>query len=816
MAVNNETDVSSHNAPSTVPVLDISKLHSLPSEQQELYLLNHVTNSHKLIGRLEPNEVNLCQKELKKYLLQIITLPTPAASRIIRLNVGRCFADIYGKGDRKSLYEAINQLCDIVAGNKSEKNIRPKHAAVVSLGFIFQSAGLSALSISGLAVSVILRAFRTAQNHVGYRGSCLRSLSKIIRCLTQAIDETVARDIWKQARQAISNDKAFYVKSNACFCVKDLIRHTTYFDKVNDYDKLQTAILKAFDSPSARVRYAAAQTFASRLVKSYSETPLKDTSKVKKPRKGSKKQGVNELDEDAVDLSDSPAPEKYLAVLQFNLGDILNHLSSLYSRQASTNKVRAGIVACYSVVLKDLGPRVVEAHYGEIHSHLSSELLDAKTTKSTKYRQLLTRKLIAILLEDTIGKRILSEEGQLAAIRYLINDVLKDYPQTLKERNEPKKETLVSALSALRSLLQLLGCAAQPISEACRDSLLMILQHPSYTVRIYASACMKCLVVACPHMLVSAATICLNNIKRELSQLSTSRDASERSLGFAYGLSAITSTAEQFPIYGSTEVYSQIFSQATALLKSSSSSDLITSGTQIQIAWILLGGLMSLGPNFVKIHLPQLLLLWKNALAKPSNNDNRYTRDLLELHFLTRVRECALGSVFSFLNFNSKILTVDIVKRISVMIQNTVEFLHSLPDGKHVEDINQRVHSGLQLADLALMVQRRIFQCCNKLITSSSVGGSEIILQSSLLPIAISSFADPEDHIQSTLSTAIAGSTGSFDTIWDLSDSSAYGLTSLLRGFSVVKSNEDDEGFEQKPVNQSYFTEAIDDLVCYS
>ncbi|KAI5295094.1 hypothetical protein KEM56_005711, partial [Ascosphaera pollenicola] len=99
---------------------------------------------------------------------------------------------------------------------------------------------------------------------------------------------------------------------------------------------------------------------------------------------------------------------------------------------------------------------------------------------------------------------------------------------------------------------------------------------------------------------------------------------------------------------------------ATNLLKSSGTSELRVASTQIQVAWTLIGGLMSLGPNFVKIHLSQLLLLWKNALPKVLAKDSMAVhRNLLNASFLTHVRECALGSILAFLQFNSRLLTVD-------------------------------------------------------------------------------------------------------------------------------------------------------------
>ena len=86
-------------------------------------------------------------------------------------------------------------------------------------------------------------------------------------------------------------------------------------------------------------------------------------------------------------------------------------------------------------------------------------------------------------------------------------------------------------------------------------------------------------------------------------------------------------------------------------------------------------------------------------------------------------------------------------------------------------------------------------------------------MQSSLLPFAISTFADPENYVPLTLSTAIAGSAGSFETIWELSDNSAYGLTSLLKGYAVQILPSDNMEQEERQLASIYGIEAINDLV---
>lgn len=194
---------------------------------------------------------------------------------------------------------------------------------------------------------------------------------------------------------------------------------------------------------------------------------------------------------------------------------------------------------------------------------------------------------------------------------------------------------------------------------------------------------------------------------------------------------------------------------------------------------------MSLGPNFVKIHLSQLMLLWKNALPKPLNKENMVQRNLLELSFLSHVRECALGSMMAFLRFNARLLTSDVSKRLAAMLQNTALFLHSLPDKKTSEDPTLRLSPSLQLADFEVMVRRRVFQCFAQLMTLSPTGSVEVATQANILPLAVASFSDPENYAPSSLSVSIASSAGNFETIWDVADNYGFGVNGLVRGLDL-------------------------------
>ncbi|KAI4263605.1 MAG: hypothetical protein L6R42_001258 [Xanthoria sp. 1 TBL-2021] len=766
--------------------LDVNRLHSLPSEQQNLYLLTFTLSLENHVCSLNHEETCLQQSQVTKELLQIVQLAAPVPTRVIRNSLGRCWSYMLSKGDRKPLYESINQLVAIISAGKNEKELHSRHAAVYCLGEVYKAAGDSAITLSSVTCSHLLRLFKTAQTHTGLRAAIFRALEKLVGSVQGSVDETIAKDIWKTARGAASGDKAALVQANACRCLEELVRSTSYFDSAVEFEALKTTIWKTCDSPIALARRAAASCLATILVKGYSDAaPSRSASKPKKSKKPAKNHATPFEDEDG-DPShpSSPAARKGVVKLELNLPDLLGQLSSHYVRSSTTNKARAAITYCYIRVLKRLDSSVVQASYGEIASHLFSELLGNATISYDRYRLLLTRKYVQKILADCLASQVLAESGRLNAAKTLVNNILKNYPQVVKEIPEPSKQTLVGALNSLAYLIESLGSVFGTIGDSCQDALIQVLQHPSYTVQIHAAYCLRAFVLACPQQLIHCASICMNNATRELNHLTSGRHSHRRCVGFANGLAAVLSVSPLQPLYGSLEISSRALSIANDLLKNSAKAELRASSTQVQVAWILIGGLMSMGPDFVKIHVPQLLLLWRNALPKPLTRENSVQRDLAELSYLTHVRECALGSVLSFLESNQRLVTLDVSIRIAGLLQNTVDFLDTLPAKVKDENPSSRIVPALHFSDLVVMLRRRVLQCYTRLINFGPISSTDALGESKLLSLAVTLFADPS-YSPGSLESSIANSAASFDSIWDVADNRGFGVSGMVQGQTI-------------------------------
>ncbi|RDA90665.1 hypothetical protein CP533_4672 [Ophiocordyceps camponoti-saundersi (nom. inval.)] len=802
------------------PELDLAKLQSLPAEQQDLFLLTFVSELSHHVLSLSADDCTAQQFYLKREIFQIINLTSPLPSRVIRNNLGICLAHVFRKGDRKLLFETINDLVAAIASTKARPDgeTRAKHAAVTCLGDVFAAAGDSAIGLHQISCTTLIKALKASSHNAGLRAAVFNSLASIVGMIQGSMDESISRDIWKQARNHASTDKGTLVIVSACRCLKSLTQHTTYFRNSADFGKLETATFKAMDSSSAPVRHAAADCFAEALVQGLAGPADPVPVRPKKPQGKLKRISTHASivpDEDELPVrSESPVQSSWRAQdLALTLQDMMKLLSSHYVKSSTSNKARAAMGVCYARLFRRLGEQVVSTNYLTIVESMTVDLLGHATVSNNRFRLLMSRRIVDTLLQDVIGRRILGESGQMLAAKSLINNIFKNYPQALAERPEPSKQTLIVALGAVASLIDSLGSAANSFADSCRDGLLQVMQHPSYSVQVFASYCIKMFVLACPQQLLLCLSVCMNSLTRELSLLGGGRNSPKRCLGFAHGLAASLSASALRPLHGSVDINSRVLTMATNLLKSSSQSELRMSSTQIQVAWTLIGGLMALGPNFVKIHLSQLLLLWKNALPKPLAKDNTTARSLLEASFLTHVRDCALGSILVFLQFNNRLLTVDVSKRIAAMLQSTSAFLRSLPAKKTTDDISQRLTPALQLQDLDLMVQRRVLQCYIKLVNLSPAGGSEALLQSNLLTLAISLFADPENYMPSSLSASIAGAAATFESIWDVGDNSGFGITGMVSGFTVRKLPGQFDSSAEGEVESGSPEDAIDQLL---
>ena len=124
---------------------------------------------------------------------------------------------------------------------------------------------------------------------------------------------------------------------------------------------------------------------------------------------------------------------------------------------------------------------------------------------------------------------------------------------------------------------------------------------------------------------------------------------------------------------------------------------------------------MTIGTNFVKVHLSQLLLIWKNCFPKASPKDSG-SRTELEWNSLLINRYAALSALYSFLLYNRDLVTTDIAKRVAVFLNNTLSFVAALPISYTASSLPQgpTVPTDafrMDLVNREALIKTRLLQC---------------------------------------------------------------------------------------------------------
>lgn len=311
--------------------------------------------------------------------------------------------------------------------------------------------------------------------------------------------------------------------------------------------------------------------------------------------------------------------------------------------------------------------------------------------------------------------------------------------------------------------------------------MLNLLSHPNHSVRINAAWTLRSFCYSTPLRLPKVLLSVVEKLQRDVSSLTTPAAPSDihlRALGHAYGLAALLAVIPDRPLYVSYDISAKVFDMAVQILKRAGEHDVKVARVEIEIAWTCIASLMTLGPNFVRPHLPQLLVLWRNALPKPTTKDGAAGRSVAEWEFLLHVRESTVGAIHCFLKHNSSsLVTADVTRRISSMLSNGLAFANTYITNRPTlnQEELQVESKSLGIDGREALLRSRIFQCFS-LVGFSGVTES---VQSSLLQSVITLFASPDGYTGSSMQAAIATSSGTFTSIWQSIDGYAYGLTNL-------------------------------------
>ncbi|KAF9953857.1 hypothetical protein BGZ72_005108 [Mortierella alpina] len=723
---------------------ELDKQTNPPSNsKQELFVFQWLASVERELKRCGHDIFRIMQPSLERQLLKLISMPAPKPRHPIRRLIARCFLSLYVRGNSSTLFETVQILQSLIEAGKGmgDKDVKLcDHGDYRRQGsYIMAEADLVQSLVPDLTAS-FLKVIKTEKIYpLIMRVEAMVALRKMLQGSGRGATDLTAKEILKSLKLTIL-DKALMMRSSSAECLTALIKYTSISFTKTELEASTTLFIKAMDDSTYAIRKSVATMIATLLYSKFQGEENLTMAEAQSPPPGAGKQMAG--------------GESFT----LDVNELLTHLSTAYNKPSTSREVRAGLSETYAALFIMLGPTVVERHYGSILKHLLSELASNPRNTASRFEILTAREHVEYLLRGVIGARLLSESGQIASTRELVGSWLKTWPAVMPGDVEPSEYALIGALNETSALLLDLGGAASSI-QVCNAKF----------------------------MLESLFVMSRAKLSTDLGTMNNNganfQDVSTRANGLAYSIGGLITVISIHPLYVSFEMSARIFSMAAQLIKTSANKDIRVAAAQVKIAWVLIGALMCLGPNFVKMHLPQLLLLWKNALPKFTSKDANTTRTELDWAFMVHSRECALGSVASFLlHNNDKLATIDVCKRVAALLSNTLAFAAVVPSSFPSQGAStggkasQHELLNVKAAERDDALRKRIFECFVAMRHTSAFE----MYHPMLVKAALDVFSDPDRTSGTAVTNAVSAAT--FTTVWAVDDGYGYGVTGKIQG----------------------------------
>ncbi|TFK60204.1 clathrin-coated vesicle protein [Pluteus cervinus] len=759
-------------------VIDDINESELTGENGEIYLFQWLSSTEKRIAVVPMDYFKSKQADLEKSLVKIVQAPEPypVPGRALRRLVAKCLIALYKRGETRTLFDTLQSFLKIVGEFKAIVKDAVKIAAFSCIGDIMAIFGSQFMSFVAEITLVSLKVTKSSSSTL-LRYHALEALKKTLTTAKRAVTDQLNRDIMKQVKYALT-DKALPIQRAAAeVIIATYSEPDANIPSASEVENILALCVRSLETADQVTRHALAQLVGHLLASTQIERVVPSPAPPQKTK---------DPENNEAGLASPVHAAAEIKKAMFSPTEMVLLLSNHFNKANASRKVRVGIFDFYAALLTRLGASFIEANFSLIVNHLLTDVVSNPKAGSTRCDIVLVRTLVGILLRDLIGVRVLSEQGQIGAIQEFAGSYLKRWPAMMPGQVAPSSKVLVIVLREVAGLLQQLGNAPPPVQDALADPLVTLLSHPSHTTRVTAAYALRCFCYSTPLRLPKSILTVMEMLQRDLTSIispAAPSDISTRALGHAYGLAALVSIIPERPLYVSYDVSAKVLDMATQLLKRAGEHDVKVAGVEVEVAWTLIASLMSLGPNFVRPHLPQLLVLWRNALPKPTSKDsvNNASRSVAEWAFLLHVRECALGAILCFLQHNlATLVTLDVARRIASVLSNALTFANNFIS-QPVEDPAESQlppgatpPSGLTLRAREALLRRRVYQCFTTLGFSSITEQTQL----TLLQSVVSLFASPDGYVGSSMQAAIASSSGTFTTVWQSVDGYAYGVTS--------------------------------------
>ncbi|KAI9348643.1 armadillo-type protein [Obelidium mucronatum] len=760
----------------TLPPLDIEdKLKAVETlEKKEQLLFQWLSSVERALVRSFPED-KAPLATLEPLLIKLINSTQPRPTKPIRATVARIFATIYTKGDARTTSDTVGALQNILVAKKLEDGAI-KLAAIYCLGVITEHVGSKVSYMFAETASLLLKSLKAARDsEIGLRHEIFSSFCRCLKGVGKSVTDAMWKEWLKYGKSALT-DKAALIRADGAQLLEYLYRYTALPKptKVEEFDALIVPAIKGIESTNHNARNAISKFIG--FILSTSQSQLKADISVDPKNAAASKQPSQK--QSNTGTTGNIEDEGVLSV-----EEMLNLLQG-YFVKSTTRDARVGIIQFYSELLRELGLTFIEINYSRIVKHLTS-LVGLPKFTATEAEGIHHRNLIAFLIRDVLGKSM-SESGQIMALKDLESGWLRKWSSLFGPESPSSKWVLTFILDEISALLIDLGSASSVVADVLLESLFNLLNFPSPAVNASLSSCMKVFCNTNP----KALSVYIDKLadllqKGALTLAGDKPDILDRQTGYGNALSAILSTVKSHRLSVSFESLAVIFGISTQLIKvSATSKDARSAIVQSQIAWNIVAAMTTMGPTIMSVHMSQLLLLWKTVFPKTLPKEATELEMALMLSLINR--DHALASINTFLKFNMSLVTIDIAKRLVVLLNNALSCSTSIRASSAV-NATPAAASVIQkrIQELELSVRKRIFDCFFKVKPVSAFDTSFVLL----LKTAVAVFA-PDHELNADKLVAAATAQDKTNAILDSTI-----LTSLLwKEIEFCGSNENTSG----------------------
>ncbi|KAJ3381907.1 hypothetical protein HDU92_005075 [Lobulomyces angularis] len=725
------------------------KITAADADKKDLVLFQWLSALENFITLAEKEELMKQQQQITSTIINFINTTSPKPNRPIRNLMSRCLCSLYTKlkDDTRTLFDTLQTLQKILALKKVD-DPQIKIAAISIIGSLELAHGSKVLSLSAESISSITKHFKNAkENELSLKIESLIALTKTVKGAGRGANEATIKDLMKIAKAGFL-DKVLLTRVSSLELYEAIYTNTSQPPPLKDeYEGIVSSISKTLENSNQQVRQAAASALSSIIILSQQPPPtLKNAKK-----------------------SNQPVQKTILSE-----AEMIGLLSSSILK-AINKEVKVGIFEVYLSLIRNIGINFLESNYVTISNNLIELASNQKMCQNWN-DVVMMREATGIVLR-TIGKTI-SEGGQVTALQELNRNWLK---KVAVESTCPNKYALVIVLNEMSALLIDVGSAAASLQDSLYESLVALLSHAAESVNIALCWTLRCFCFSLPTNLPKLLFKLIPMMQKDASVLSGEKqDQLKKFLFLGSAIASLITVVPHKTFYVSFENSAKVFGLATQLLKSSQSEkakDFKVMQAQVQTAWTLIASLMTMGPNFVKIHLSQMLLFWKNVFTKSLGKDASLRTESEILYHLS-MREAALGALHCFLHYNSKdLLTNDVAKRLLVCLNNLATYLtapssiQQVPVGLAANSVQR---SQVTFLDRENAIRFRLFRCYSYIPTNLYETTHAILLKATIETFAL----DPEKTVdRGALANQVGDKPNGNFEFW--------GQTSLANGFKI-------------------------------